>query len=453
MLTMPLLATAASSLALALAPASSQPSAPRTASGSGAVPAADHHLHLPGPAGIEVLTPTPLRPVEQPLPEELTALLERRTLQDIPTVEFVSRLYTSDAVVRSRRGGGWVGGAVTIARALSDYSPGYRLVPVAYEISGDTGYVAGYFARGERFNATFQFVLRREEGEWRIAVDNIIPEAPTMDPPRISAEELIAELDEAGIRFGVIHSVGYFYGSPLFIGDGDEEAAMREENDWTARQAMKYPDRLVAFCGVNPLKDYAVREIERCSRLPGMAGVKLHFGNSGVALRDPDHLRRVKAVFAAAERLSRPVAVHMEELKDYGREQAEIFLEELLPSAPAIPVQIMHMGGAGPGYSRDPAFAVLAGARESGDPRVQNLWVDVASNAVASSPPDNLELIARRLRQFGLERVLFGSDRVPGMTNEDPATAWASFQRLPLRQEELRSIADNVAPYLPGRQR
>src|SRR6266849_2709536 len=46
------------------------------------------------------------------------------------------------------------------------------------------------------------------------------------------------------------------------------------------------------------------------------------------------------------------------------------------------------------------------------------------------------------------EWVLFGSDRIPSLTSEDLATAWQSFRRLPLSEEEFRTIAGNLAPYL-----
>jgi predicted TIM-barrel fold metal-dependent hydrolase len=58
----------------------------------------------------------------------------------------------------------------------------------------------------------------------------------------------------------------------------------------------KYPNRLVGFCSFNPLKDYAVEELNRCSKLSGMIGLKLHFGNSRVDIRRPDHLEKLRAV-------------------------------------------------------------------------------------------------------------------------------------------------------------
>jgi predicted TIM-barrel fold metal-dependent hydrolase len=319
---------------------------------------------------------------------------------------------------------------------------------VTYDVRGTTGYVAGYFARGDRYRATFQLSLRMEGGSWRIAVDNVIPTAPVIAPRPVTSDSLIAELNTAGIRYGVILSLAYFFAGPDYVGSGDEEASVRAENDWTSAQAAQHPDRLVGFCGVNPLKPYSTQEIERCARLPRMVGVKLHFGNSQVTLQNPEHVEALRRLFAVANRLRLPIIAHIAEFKDYGREQAEIFLTEILPAAPDIPIQIAHMAGAGPGYGPDAAFAVFASARQSGDARMKNVFVDVASNVVAGSSREEMELVAKRLRQFGLDHVLFGSDRIPTLLNEDPRTAWLSFRRLPLTDDEFSIIARNVAPYL-----
>ncbi|MFL5637933.1 MAG: amidohydrolase family protein, partial [Gemmatimonadaceae bacterium] len=218
------------------------------------------------------------------------------------------------------------------------------------------------------------------------------------------------------------------------------------ENDWTSDQAAKYPDRLVAFCGVNPLRDYSVREVERCARLPRMVGIKLQFGNSRVTLQNPEHVQILRTFFAAANRLRLPIVAHIEEFN--GPAQSRILLDQILPAAPDIPVQIAHMAGAGPGYVQDSAFEVFASARHAGDVRMKNVFVDVASNVTAMTSPQSLELIARRLREFGLDHVLFGSDRIPSVANEDPATAWQSFHRVPLSEDEFRTVASNLAPYL-----
>jgi predicted TIM-barrel fold metal-dependent hydrolase len=85
------------------------------------------------------------------------------------------------------------------------------------------------------------------------------PEAAAMlgsSLPGITAKEIIALLDLAQIERATLLSVAYMYGKPGRKVE-DEYAKVRAENDWTAAQAAQYPGRLIAFCGVNPLKEYA----------------------------------------------------------------------------------------------------------------------------------------------------------------------------------------------------
>ncbi|HEU0012606.1 MAG TPA: amidohydrolase family protein, partial [Longimicrobium sp.] len=238
----------------------------------------------------------------------------------------------------------------------------------------------------------------------------------------------------------------WFGGEGEEVREGEYEK-VRAENDWLAEQVARFPERLVAFCSVNPLKEYAVREVERCGGNPGIRGLKLHFGNSLVDLRNPRHVERVRAVFAAANRHRMPVVAHlMTPDTTYGREHSEIFLREIVPAAPDIAIQIAHMAGSGPYYNNDEAFAVFAEAAEAGDPRMRNVWTDVATVVTLDAAQD-LAIIARRLRQFGLERVLYASD-TPAGAEYTPEFGWIYFRRLPLSDAEFRTIADNVSPAL-----
>src|SRR5262245_26036570 len=93
----------------------------------------------------------------------------------------------------------------------------------------------------------------------------------------MTAERLIARLDTAGIRRALVLSVAYAHGSPDIRGS-DEYAQVKAENDWTAEQVARYPDRLRAFCSINPLREYAFAEIDRCAKHPQLRyGLKLHF--------------------------------------------------------------------------------------------------------------------------------------------------------------------------------
>lgn len=270
----------------------------------------------------------------------------------------------------------------------------------------------------------------------------------------VTAKDVIALLDTAGIRKAVILSSGYSFGSPRAKVD-DEYDRVKAENDWVASQAAAYPGRLRAFCGFNPLKDYAVAEVRRCAAIPAASrGIKLHLGNADVQLDDPAQVEKVAQVFGAANAQKMAIVVHLRaslrNKRPYGAEQARTFLEKLLPHAPDVPVQIAHLAGTGPGFADPPAHAAiafLADAVAKGDPRTKNLYFDVASIVDTNISPENAAFVAARIRQVGVDRVLYGTDAAIG-DNLRPKESWAAFRRLPLTEDEFNRIAATVAPYL-----
>jgi len=274
----------------------------------------------------------------------------------------------------------------------------------------------------------------------------------------LQAKDVIALLDAAGIRKGVLLSTAYMFGSPRHAFD-DEYARVRAENDWTAAQAAQFPDRLIAFCGINPLKEYALDEIRRCAGKPGFGrGIKLHLGNSDVQLDQGAHVKRLAEVFAAANREGMAIVVHMRasirNKRPYGAAEAQVFLDQVLPAAPDVPVQLAHLAGTGPGFEDPPARAVLAtlaAAVERGHPATRKLWFDVASVVDRDITPEAAGLLVKYLRQVGMARLLYGTDSAQG-DNLRPREAWAAFRRLPLTEAEFAQVAGNVAPYFsnPG---
>jgi predicted TIM-barrel fold metal-dependent hydrolase len=269
----------------------------------------------------------------------------------------------------------------------------------------------------------------------------------------LDAKDVIALLDAAGIRKATLLSLAYMYGKPGREVE-DEPGKVRLENDWTAAQAARYPERLVAFCSFNPLKDYAIEELKRCAGTPGMArGIKLHFGNSDIQLEDPAQVARLREVFAAANAAKLAIVVHMRASiskgRPYGAREARIFLEQLLPAAPDVTVQVAHFAGTGPGYEDPPAreaMAVFAAAMARKDPRTRNLWFDVASIVDREMKPELAKQVADMIRQVGTDKVLYGTDSAQG-GNLRPRESWAAFRKLPLTEAEFARIAANVPPY------
>lgn len=83
-------------------------------------------------------------------------------------------------------------------------------------------------------------------------------------------EQLIRKMDELGIAKTV-----------MLVDDwgmavGDPPVSIEGQNRAFAQLAQRYPDRLVAFAGVDPRRPGAVELIQRCIKEWGMRGVKYH---------------------------------------------------------------------------------------------------------------------------------------------------------------------------------
>jgi predicted TIM-barrel fold metal-dependent hydrolase len=87
-------------------------------------------------------------------------------------------------------------------------------------------------------------------------------------------------------------------------------------------------------------------------------------------------------------------------------------------------------------------MAVFAAAAEDKNPRMANLYFDVATNVTAQTPPADAALVAQRIRQVGPGRVLYGSDLSP--PGGSIRQGWEIFRtKVPLTAAELQQIANN----------
>jgi len=265
----------------------------------------------------------------------------------------------------------------------------------------------------------------------------------TAEMQPVSARDVIPQLDAAGIARAAVLSVAYVYGQPERSPD-EEYARVRAENDWAARQAAEYPDRLVALCSVDPLKDYALAELARCAASPEFGrAIRLQPADGGVQLDDQEQVERLRRVFRSAN--ARAMAIVLQ-LRETGAREARLLIEQLLPHEPDVPVQVAYTGEreAAPQLA---ALAVLADAAARQDPRMRQVWVDVTAFARPALSAADARRLVRRLRQVGMERVLYGSDAGIG-ADVRPRDAWAAFRSLPLTEAEAARVANNVMSYL-----
>ena len=422
-------------------------------------PIADHHIHLLSPAAAAWRTPPPLPEIT--LPDDLARVLrarnERRNDQ-----KALEEIYTDDALYYRRGAAGWARGekaaAGRVVWTISDFP--YRIAPVAYNRDESSAQIGGYVLEGkdlsdanrngsptqvpprpqdltERLGTSLLSLRKATDGQWRIAAEVFIFEQPRV-AEAVTAADKIKEMDASGTRFAAVISNAYYFDSVQPEPVPDALSKIRADNDWTAAQAAQYPDRLAAFCSVNPTKDYALAELDRCASSGGFRGLKLHLNAAQAKLGHPDQVAKIRAVMAAANGHRMPMIIHVRTGNDYGREHAETFLRQLVAAAPDVPVQVAHLWG-GESYAA-PALKVFAEAVSSGDPVAKNLYFDVAG--VADAGKSDASEVVMRMRQIGMDRLLWGSDA-------PIAQAWEKFRTtIPLTEDELRAIANNVAPHL-----
>ena len=272
----------------------------------------------------------------------------------------------------------------------------------------------------------------------------------------IGAETIVALLDSARTEKATLLSMGYFFGMPE-VDAADEYAKVRAENDFVARQAASHPDRLTAFCSVNPLADYALDEIARCAEEPRLEGLKLHLANADANLRDSTDVQQLATVFAAANRHALPIVIHLwTRHPEYGRTDAEAFIDDVLPEAPDVPVQVAHLGGKGT-FDDATAGALQAfdAAIEQDAARMENVVFDISAVALNPAQAQGDSAQAKQIRaankktaewigRIGADRVVFGSD----FFARQPPSYVETVRSLPLDDETLRTLFGNTAPYL-----
>jgi uncharacterized protein len=242
----------------------------------------------------------------------------------------------------------------------------------------------------------------------------------------INGRLVVDQLEADGVERAFALSTAYIHATDLpYSGRRkrarDEYRDVRNENDFTAREAAEHGTRLIPFASVNPKRDYAVDELARCVETLHMRGLKVHFGHSDVRLRDRRQLARVRALFDAAAARHLPVVVHFYNgfVIDIGARDVEIFVGDVVAPSPDLRVVIAHVGGDGGSEENGAlrlfdAFASAVARRPDLRARV---WADLSGVLVTDPwPPLPLTTPAQQARlgaliqRWGVDQMLWGSD-------------------------------------------
>jgi predicted TIM-barrel fold metal-dependent hydrolase len=257
----------------------------------------------------------------------------------------------------------------------------------------------------------------------------------------LTVEQLLSEMDAAGVQRALLMSTAYLAESPMMVpARRDSAELIRQANAFTVELTRQRPERLGAFIGVNPLTPTAMAEIRHWAGDPAVSGVKLHLTNSDADLREPADVAALAAVFEAAGQGGLDIMIHMRtRAEDYGLQDVQVFLADILPKAQGRRVMIAHSGGWG-GLDEVTwgALDAFAEALEADPDSGGNLRFDLAQVFKADTPDADLERLVGVMRRIGVEKFVPGSD----WPFSGPLDAYldTALSRLPLTPDEARRL-------------
>jgi len=195
----------------------------------------------------------------------------------------------------------------------------------------------------------------------------------------IGVEELLRRLDQAGVEKAVCWPM-VTYTREIY-----------PDNRAIYEGYKAHPDRIIPFCGVNPMLGLqeAREELERCIEVYGVAGVKLNGARDGYYVDHPDlSLPLIRMIDEAGLALAFHCGAN-----DFERTHP-FRIASISDAHPNLRIMIVHMGG---GAQPSISDAVIDLAR-----RYRNWWL-IDSEA-------DYRKILRAVQVLGSERVCYGSD-------------------------------------------
>ncbi len=260
--------------------------------------------------------------------------------------------------------------------------------------------------------------------------------------------------DKHKIQQGFLISMAHLYSTERLLRSArvkdHEQQLVSEENDFIARQVVKAPKRFVGFFSVNPLREWAFDELERCRKVAGLRGLKLHFPACGVNLHDDAHMKTLRQVFAWATRNDVPLLVHISGFeRPFAEAESKRFWQELVKPNQGLHLHVAHLGGSG-GYN-DRSAAVLNGfTKYLSDKARSTVYFDLSGailvedvDGVGPTSDENCRRLAEHMLSVGLDRFLFASD-YPVFSPTDFKAALR--KKLPLSDANFALLFSNRSP-------
>jgi len=203
-----------------------------------------------------------------------------------------------------------------------------------------------------------------------------------------SAEDLIAEMDAAGVDASVAFSFGW-----------SDPGLIHETNNYVLEAMRRYPGRIYGMAVLQPTAgEQAIYELERCAQ-GGMIGLgELMPHGQGYKLSDTNLLRPIMDIVESYNLL---VLSHCSEpIGHLYLGKGDVSLPDMiafLTAFPAVRFIAAHWGGGLPFYTLMPEVQRLIAGR---------VWYDTAATSYLYRP----EIFTAVAQLVGAEYILFGSD-------------------------------------------
>ncbi|OGN91267.1 MAG: hypothetical protein A2Z75_07545 [Chloroflexi bacterium RBG_13_50_10] len=203
----------------------------------------------------------------------------------------------------------------------------------------------------------------------------------------ITAEELIAAMDEYEIDKSVILNLGW-----------TSHELCVETNDYILEAVARYPQRLIGFCVIQPLAgDKAIKELQRCAQ-NGAKGIgEMRSDTQGFDLKDN---KIMKPVIEAVMECNLVFLTHTSEPVGHqyfgkGKITPEV-MYPFITNFPDLKIVCAHWGGGLPFY------ALMPEVGES----LSHVYFDTAATPFLYKP----QIFKHVADIVGSDKILFGSD-------------------------------------------
>ena len=202
----------------------------------------------------------------------------------------------------------------------------------------------------------------------------------------ITAEELIASMNQAGIDRSVVLNIAW----------GSHELC-RWSNDYIIDSINRYPERLIGFCSIQPRDSEAIAELKRCAN-EGIKGIgEMRADIQGFDMGDKDFVEPVAEV---AQSHGLIILTHASEPVGHSYPGKGTITPEILyrfiTNFPGLRIVLAHWGGGLPFYALMPEVAEA----------LKNVYFDTAA-----SPFLYHDQVFNQVAELvGADKILFGSD-------------------------------------------